>query len=150
MWIILSHWLPWVPHWRVKSSGVRQSKILSLAGLSRFGCQRVNGDIVFQWVIKMKSLIWIQALIKGSVNWCIHTCSNLLLWCDLHRLLCTCSPQIWLTDAQGPVVQKPINANPGLKVNQWVYFSTHKCCSTLKFGKTLLWFNSIIQSWEQK
>ena len=32
----------------VKSSGVRQSKILSLAGLGRFGRQRVNGDIVFQ------------------------------------------------------------------------------------------------------
>ena len=37
----------------------------------------------------------------------------------------------------GPVVQKPINANPRLKVNQRVYFYTLKCCSTLIFGKTL-------------
>ena len=38
---------------------------------------------------------------------------------------------------QGPVVQKPINANPRLKINQGVYYSTTKCCSTLIFGKTL-------------
>ena len=40
----LTHWLLEVPHWRVKLSGIRQSKnkILSLAGLGRFGCQRVN------------------------------------------------------------------------------------------------------------
>ena len=38
---------------------------------------------------------------------------------------------------QGPVVQKPINANLRLKVNQGVYFSTPRCCSTLIFGKTL-------------
>ena len=38
---------------------------------------------------------------------------------------------------QGPVVQKPINANPRLKINQGVYFSSPKCCSTLIFGKTL-------------
>ena len=31
----------------VKSSGVRQSKI-RLAGFGRFGCQWVNGNIVFQ------------------------------------------------------------------------------------------------------
>ena len=37
----------------------------------------------------------------------------------------------------GPVVQKPINANPRLKINQGVYFSIAKCCSTLIFGKTL-------------
>ena len=37
----------------------------------------------------------------------------------------------------GPVVQKPINANPRLKINQGVYFSSPKCCSTLIFGKTL-------------
>ena len=36
----------------------------------------------------------------------------------------------------GPVVQKPINANPRLKINQGVYFSIPKCCSTLIFGKT--------------
>ena len=34
----------------------------------------------------------------------------------------------------GPVVQKPINANPRLKINQEVYFSIPKCCSTLIFG----------------
>ena len=38
---------------------------------------------------------------------------------------------------QGPVVQKAINANPRLKINRGVYFSTPKCCSTLIFGKTL-------------
>ena len=38
---------------------------------------------------------------------------------------------------QGPVFQKPINANPRLKINQGVYFSTPKCCSTLIFDKTL-------------
>ena len=37
----------------------------------------------------------------------------------------------------GPVAQRPINANPRLKVNQAVYFSTSRCCSTLIFGKTL-------------
>ena len=40
-------------------------------------------------------------------------------------------------DQLGPVVQKPINANPRLKIFQGVYFSTPKCCSTLIFGKTL-------------
>ena len=39
--------------------------------------------------------------------------------------------------AQGPVVQKPVNANPRLKVNQGVYFSTPRCCSTLIFCKTV-------------
>ena len=37
---------------------------------------------------------------------------------------------------QGPVVQKPINANPRLKFNQGVYFSSPKCWSMLIFGKT--------------
>ena len=37
----------------------------------------------------------------------------------------------------GPVVQKPINANPRLKINQGVYFPTPKWYSTLIFGKTL-------------
>ena len=37
----------------------------------------------------------------------------------------------------GPVVQKPINANLRLKINQGVYFSIPKCCSTLIFGKSL-------------
>ena len=39
--------------------------------------------------------------------------------------------------ALGPVVQKLINANPRLKVNQGVYFTSPRCCSTLIFGKTL-------------
>ena len=42
-----------------------------------------------------------------------------------------------LLNHQGPVVQKPINANPRFKINQGVYFSIPKCCSTLIFGKTL-------------
>ena len=37
----------------------------------------------------------------------------------------------------GPVAQKPINANPRLKVNQTVYFSTPRCCSTPLFSKLL-------------
>ena len=37
----------------------------------------------------------------------------------------------------GPVVQKPINADPRLKINQRVYCFAPKCCSTLIFGKTL-------------
>ena len=40
-------------------------------------------------------------------------------------------------DQLGPVVQKPINANPTLKINQGVHFSSPKCCSTLIFGKTV-------------
>ena len=36
----------------------------------------------------------------------------------------------------GPVFQKPINANPRLKINQGVYFSTPKCCSKLIFSRT--------------
>ena len=36
----------------------------------------------------------------------------------------------------GPVVQMPITANPRLKINQGVNFSTPKCCSTLILGKT--------------
>ena len=38
---------------------------------------------------------------------------------------------------QGPVPQKPINANLRLKINQAVYFSTPKCCSTQIFSRTL-------------
>ena len=47
---------------------------------------------------------------------------------------------------RGPVVQKPINANPRLKVNQWYYFSTPKCYSTLIFGKTLHKKKSILKN----
>ena len=36
---------------------------------------------------------------------------------------------------QGPVVQKPFNANPRLKINRGVYFSTSK--TLLIFGKIL-------------
>ena len=42
-----------------------------------------------------------------------------------------------LLSVLGPVVQKPINANPRLKINQENYFSTPKCCLKLIFGKTL-------------
>ena len=48
----------------------------------------------------------------------------------------TRSPFGWF-EKLGPVVQKPINANPRLKIEQGVYFSTPKCCSTLIFWKTL-------------
>ena len=47
---------------------------------------------------------------------------------------------------QGPVVQKPINANPRLKVNQGVYFYTPRCCSTLILGKTLHKKKSILKN----
>ena len=39
--------------------------------------------------------------------------------------------------ALGPVVRKPINANPILIAYEGVYFSTPKCGSTLIFGKNL-------------
>ena len=48
-----------------------------------------------------------------------------------------CLDNMIVKQEQGPVVQKPINANPRLKINQGVYYSTTKCCSTLIFGKTL-------------
>ena len=46
----------------------------------------------------------------------------------------------------GPVVQKPINANPRLKINRGVYFSSPKCCSTLIFGKSLHEKKSILKN----
>ena len=52
---------------------------------------------------------------------CLKSCSY-----QIRVRVVTCSP--------GPVVQKPINANPRLKINQEVYFSTPKCCLTLIFG----------------
>ena len=36
----------------------------------------------------------------------------------------------------GPVVQKPTNASPRLKIYQGVYVSSPKCGSTLIYGKT--------------
>ena len=50
-----------------------------------------------------------------------------------------------LTD-QGPVVQKPINANLRLKINKGVLFSSPKCCSRLIFGKTLYYKKSILKN----
>ena len=47
---------------------------------------------------------------------------------------------------QGPVPQKPINANSGLKTNQAFYFSTAKCCSTQIFGRTLYEKTSILKN----
>ena len=47
---------------------------------------------------------------------------------------------------QGPVPQKPINANLRLKINQAVYFSTPKCCSTQIFGRTLYEKTSILKN----
>ena len=46
----------------------------------------------------------------------------------------------------GPVPQKPINANLRLKINQAVYFSTPKCCSTQIFGRTLHEKTSILKN----
>ena len=46
----------------------------------------------------------------------------------------------------GPVPQKPINANLRLKINQAVYFSIPKCCSTQIFGRTLHEKTSILKN----
>ena len=46
----------------------------------------------------------------------------------------------------GPVVQKPINVNPRLKIDQGVYFSTPKSCSTMIFGKTLHYKKAILKN----
>ena len=51
-----------------------------------------------------------------------------------------------LSHSLGPVVQKPINVNPRLKINQGVYFSTPKCCSTLIFDKYLHQRKSILEN----
>ena len=53
---------------------------------------------------------------------------------DIHIIISFSSPDVCYL---GPVVQKPINANPRLKVNQGVYFYTLRCCSTLILGKIL-------------
>ena len=47
-----------------------------------------------------------------------------------HRILIKCVKSDFIIKYLylGPVVQKPINANPGLKINQGVYFSIPKCC----------------------
>ena len=60
--------------------------------------------------------------------------------------------RVFLSTILGPVVQKPINANPRLRINQGVYFSTPKCCSTLIFGKNLHWRKSILKNkkWQTK
>ena len=47
---------------------------------------------------------------------------------------------------QGPVPRKPITANLRLKINQAVYFSTPKCCSTQIFGRTLHEKTSILKN----
>ena len=52
-----------------------------------------------------------------------------------------------VTSRSGPVLQKPINANLRLKINQGVYFSTPKCCSTLIFTKPYIRRS---QSWKTK
>ena len=65
---------------------------------------------------------------------------------------CTSNPEfesIWIeieVPHQGPVPQKPINANLRLKINQAVYFSTPKCCSTQIFGRTLHEKTSILKN----
>ena len=47
---------------------------------------------------------------------------------------------------QGLVVQKPVNINPRLKVNQGVYFFNRRCCSTMIFSKTLHKKKSILKN----
>ena len=53
------------------------------------------------------------------------------------RITCTSKKEMKVAGHQGPVVRKPINANPRLKNYQGVCFSTLKCCITLIFGKIL-------------
>ena len=59
----------------------------------------------------------------------------------MNLIKCTSGQTCFLDGLRGaplaPVVRKPTNANPILKVNQGVYFSSPRCCSTLIFGKTL-------------
>ena len=50
----------------------------------------------------------------------------------------------------GTVVRKPINANPRLKINQGVYFSTPKCCTTLIFSKILHYTRSSLKTKNNK
>ena len=57
----------------------------------------------------------------------------------------TCS-KVKCGNKQGPVPQKPINANLRLKTNQAFYFSTAKCCSTQIFGRTLHEKTSILKN----
>ena len=52
---------------------------------------------------------------------------------DFKKTFDSISHNILSLKLQGPVVQKPINANPRLKINHEAYFSTPKCCSTLIF-----------------
>ena len=53
---------------------------------------------------------------------------------------------IFINSILDPVVLKPIDANPILKIYQGVYFCTPKCCSTLIFGKTLHYKKSILKN----
>ena len=60
---------------------------------------------------------------------------NVWGYVDIRHVVQSC--QMGTDDQLGPVFRKPINANPRLKINQGVYFSTPKCCTTLMFGKIL-------------
>ena len=63
------------------------------------------------------------------------------------RSLIRCNERFWNL---GLVVQKPFHANPRLKINQGVYFSTPKYCSTLIFGKIVRWRQSILKNQNKK
>ena len=77
--------------------------------------------------------------LKTSVLSSFHAGTFTLIGLFNTKFECFNSETEWTSDIadQGPVAQKPINANPRLKVNQRVYFSTPRCCSTLMFGKTI-------------
>ena len=85
--------------------------------------------------VHRRSICPLPTLVGGGVaSWSVCSTPDRVVWVQVlagHIVwevpLCT----------QGPVVQKPINANLRLKINQGVYFSTPKCCSTLIFGKSL-------------
>ena len=83
--------------------------------LDRFKCRILNCNLAME----NRLYKWLKALFIYE------------FYEELYPLMCNEGKDL------GPVVQKPINANPRLKNNQGVYFSTPKCCSKLIFGKAL-------------
>ena len=103
----------------------------------------------------------VQAAEKNGVvdDWLSSNCRELLPGRKSHSqenlvqdLLCkSYEAHNALADVQtlyhlGPVVQKPINTNPKLKINQGISFSTPKCQSMQIFGRTLHWRKSILKN----
>ena len=72
---------------------------------------------------------------KSGSEAAIHAMRNIFDTDDTDAVLLVDTSNAF--NALGPVVEKPTNANPRLRINQGVYFSTPKCFSTLIFGKTL-------------